>query len=74
MAAAELDVVLQLVVFEALVSRGQNGGAYIIEDYTDKQIERYPEEIDDSSAHLLGYMLASHLHHAGPEYAHCKLE
>ena len=47
---------------------------YVVEDDTDKEVERDAEEVDDGGTHLLGHVGCTHLHHARPEQAHAELE
>lgn len=54
--------------------RQTNGRAYIVQHDAHKQVERYPEEVDDSGAALFRYILAAQLHHAWPEDADACLE
>ncbi len=52
----------------------QRGGAHVVEDDADKEVEGDAEEVDDGGAHLLGHVRRAHLHHARPEQAHAELK
>ena len=47
---------------------------YVVQHDADKQVERYPEEVDYGGAALFRHVLAAQLHHAGPKDADACLE
>ena len=52
----------------------RTNGTHVVQHDANKHVEGDPEEVDDSRTGLLGQVLASELHHAGPEDAHTCLK